>query len=668
MARRRRSRRTGRAVAAAARRIAAPTAPARPGRDRALWIAVLVVLGLLALTGDDRHVGEIADGRQMIRTAVAIAETGEIGQARGRDFTIERPSGDAVSRFGMATSLLQVPAAWSAPRIEARYGPGASQALFLILPWLAVGVGAAAAGAIARRLGGGDLEVAAAALLASIASPLGAYATFEFSEPVQAAALALALAAALAAAQSPRHRPGLEIAAGFAAGCAVLAKSSLIVAAPATLLPLVAVREPGRTRGALLWKAVGALPPLVLWVVFEQVRFGRLFGGYPDDRFTHPWFDGLWRLLVGPNRGLLLFWPALALFVWAGLRYRGAWIATPAARAWLGAAWVLAAQLAVAAGYWGWHGMEGWGPRLVVAAIPLLAPFAVLAPGPRRRPLLLGCVALGLLLNLPPLLQHPTPVATYEMNLPWPRLGAEEVADYPYYARSISATGEPTVVPFARLELEPAANPWRLYFWFWRGSFRDGDALARWLAAPPWSNRLPELVPAAPWPAAAARQVAPPPRFGFLGRSLTGGGGPYATVYLDALLDQVVRAHQLGRIDRALVLSAKRALLGPSGEADAWRLESLRRADRAAEAESYLRSLPLERRRDPRINVVLALFDRAQGQEGRARALLESVAVAFPGAPVQAAVAAPLERWPETLDEMTRAPRRDASVAAPPER
>ncbi len=55
--------------------------------------AVLAVLLVLALLGDDRHVGLIADGRQMIRTAVALAETGEIGQATGRDFTLDRPGG-----------------------------------------------------------------------------------------------------------------------------------------------------------------------------------------------------------------------------------------------------------------------------------------------------------------------------------------------------------------------------------------------------------------------------------------------------------------------------------------------------------------------------------------------------------------------------------------------
>jgi hypothetical protein len=623
----------------------------------------MLMLFLLAAVGDDRHVGLIADGRQMIRTAVAIAETGEIGQAQGRDFTFDRPDGDAVSRFGMATSLLHVPAAWLAPHIESRLGAGSSQALFLLVPWLAVGIAAAAAGSIARRLGGGDLQVAAAVLLASGASPLGSYGLLEFSEPVQAASLVLALAAALAAAQAPAARPRLELAAGFAAGCVVLTKSSLILAAPAALLPLVDPAAPRRSRRALIRAIAGAAAPLALWAAFEFIRFGRLFGGYPDDRFTHPWLDGLWRLLIGPNRGLLLFWPAFVLFCLAVPREKHAWRSSPAARAWIGAAAVLGAQLAIAAGYWGWHGMEGWGPRLIVAAVPLLAPFAATALVPRA--LLLGVVAACFVINLPPLLQHPTPVATYVMNLTWPGIPQADRSRYPFYATSQSAFGRPTVVPFAALELEPAANPWRLYIWFWRTSQIDDEQLAQRLRQPPWINVRPDLAPAAAWPSMVARQVAPRPRLGFLGRSLTRSGGPYAQVYLDSLLDQVVRANQQGNVTRALDLSERRLRLAPDGEAAAWRLESLRRAGRAAEAEALLRSLPERVRRHPLINVVLALFDRDFGEERRARALLASVADDFAGTPLKTVLTAPLAAWPATLDAVTRAPRRDAMIVRP---
>jgi hypothetical protein len=227
-----------------------------------------------------------------------------------------------------------------------------------------------------------------------------------------------------------------------------------------------------------------------------------------------------------------------------------------------------------------------------------------------------------------------------------------------------SPAGKLTVVPFAMLDREPAANPWRLYLWFWLANALDGQALVDRLAEPPWIEARPDLVPSPAWSPDLARQVAPPRQLGFLGRSLTSTGGPYATVYLDALLDQVVRANQQDRIDRALELSQRRLRLAADGEAAAWRLESLRRAGRAVEAERTLRSLPAATRQEPGINVVLALFDREAGNEDRARALLRSVASRFPGAAIQAAVTAPLSAWPSTLDAMTLVPRRDATVAS----
>ncbi len=62
------------------------------------------------------------------------------------------------------------------------------------------------------------------------------------------------------------------------------------------------------------------------------------------------------------------------------------------------------------------------------------------------------------------------------MNLDWPEIPASEEGRYPFYATSRSASGRPTVVPFAMLDREPAANPWRLYLWFWRA------ILPRWAA------------------------------------------------------------------------------------------------------------------------------------------------------------------------------------------
>jgi hypothetical protein len=639
----------------------AAAAPVLPQRDTVLATAALLMMAFLALTIDDRHVGLNADGRQMIRTAVALLETGNLGQATGRDFTIARSDGTAVSRFGMATSLLQLPAASLAPVVERAYGPGSSQALFLLVPWLAIGVAAAAAGRMTRMLGGSHVAVVVTVLLASLASPLASYAAMEFSEPVQAAALTVGLAAALAAAQPGGSARAFALLAGAAAGTAVLAKSSLIVSAPAVLLPLFIPSHPTQTRRLLSWAAVGACAPLALWAGFELARFGTLFGGYPDDGFTHPWLDGLWRLLVGPNRGLLWFWPALSLFVWSGRHWLGPQQPPSTTRAFMAASWIAGAHVAIAAGYWGWHGMEGWGPRLVVAAIPLMAPFAALAPV--RRTVLIVVVGLGLLSNAPPLLQHPTPVATYVMNLQWPEIPEARRGDFPFYATAESPEGRPTVVPFERLERTPSANPWRLYWWFRSISANDDATLSVELQTPPWTEVLPSLVPPTPLPTAAARQIAPRPRLGFLGRSLTGSGGPYASVYLDALLDQVVLANQEGDIARALDLSSRRLNLSPDGEAAAWRLESLRRAGRADDAGATLEQLSPDTRRHPYINVVLALFDREAQNPTRARALLASVVPFLPGTPAAAVVDLPVDRWPSTLDGMTALPRRDAAVS-----
>jgi hypothetical protein len=161
-----------------------------------MTIAVGAVLGFAADAG---LVGRIADGRQMIFTAVAITESGSLGQARSRDLTVPRRAGDSVSRYGLGMSLAQVPAAALAPVIEDSRGPGSSQWLFLIAPFIFVLACGLFAARIAADLGGGVPAQRAALLLATIASPFGVYGAMELSEPLQALALTAAFAFALRA-------------------------------------------------------------------------------------------------------------------------------------------------------------------------------------------------------------------------------------------------------------------------------------------------------------------------------------------------------------------------------------------------------------------------------------------------------------------------------------
>lgn len=617
---------------------------------------LLAVAAVLALTADDRHAGKVSDGRQMIGTAVSLAETGGIGLAKGAPRAVDRGA-DAVSRYGFGTPLAQLPAAFLAPAVERRLGPGTSQPLFLLAPFLAVLLAAAAAGAVARLAGASPPASGLAILLAGLGSPLGAYATSDFSEPLQAAALGGTLALAFGAARetSPRSAARLAAAAGLTAGLAVLLKSSLAGVAPLLLLPLAAASALRGRR--LLSAAVGAAAPLAAWLALEIVRFGAPFSGYGGEGFTHPLADGLWRLLVGPNRGLLLFFPAAAFALPVLVRALGRAGDAPrrlAAAASLAATAVL---LVTAASWWAWHGAGGWGPRLLVPAVPLLAPWAALllsglSDAPRR--LVAG---LSIVLNLPPLLLHPSLVDTYVANARRPDLTPDLERSVPALAIEPNDEGRPSVPPDQVLATVPLAAPHVVYPWYFAASLAGTPAaVAARLARPPWYDRRPDLGPRiVPFPAELATILAPPPRWGFLGRSLFHGVSDPAcgSVYLQSLAEQVLRAHETGRLDDALALSDRLLSLRPGEEGDALFVESLRLLGRLDTAASYLASLPRDREATPSVLAVRALLARDRKDLVRASRFAEAAAPWFPATPVALLAEKPSE-WPKTFAAFTR--------------
>ncbi len=628
----------------------------------AIRFAALGVLLLLAVALDDRHVGAIADGRQMIRTAVALAYTGQIGQASGFDFTLPRAAGDAVSRFGMGMSLAQLPAAWGAGWVEAKLGAGASQSLFLLIPWLCVGFAGYLAGRVAQVLGVSSWDATGVVVAATLASPLAAYAALEFSEPLQAVLLLLVLLLSLQEAE--RGSVGRRsVAAGLALGAAVLTKSSLVVVAPWLLVPLLEPGDRRKSLGRFALVGAGAAMPLGFWAFWELDRFGRLFGGYGDDRFTHPIFEGCWRLLVGWNRGLFWFFPAgiLALGVLWSFLGRAS-LRVPRSRAALGVLGAVLTSLLVAASYWGWHGMEGWGPRLVVAVVPLFAPWAFLLP--QALPLrgwALSCVLIwGIGANLPPWWIHPTPVASYVMNVRWPELSLVEAQKLPEYARQPSQlSGNERVVPFEVLEKLPSANPWRTYLWLGRLARGEDSQLAEGLMRPPWYRQRPDLVPEQAWSQEVARLVVTRPRFGFLGRSLFEPGVAGRT-FLEALSNQLIRASELGEFPLAWKLLRLRERISRDAEANLWHLELLRRERRWHEFEMFLKELPPGLEREPTLHLVVALAERDLGRKEEAQARFADAARALPGTvAAQLASRAP-EEWPATLAPLLQTPRRDA--------
>ena len=616
----------------------------------------LTALILLA-TIDDRHVGRAADERQLIWTAVALSQTGQLAQARGHDFTYLAPDGRSVSRFGIGMSLLEVPAAALAPIVEARLGPGSSQPLFLVVPLLLTLLAAACAGEAARLLGAGAGGQRTAVILAGIGSPLGSYAATAFSEPLQGAALAAAYALALGSARARDGSVAARLAwlAGFAASWAVLAKSSMILVAPVVLMPLVASGpSPARMRRALIAFA-GLVPGLVVWAWFELLRFGTLFGAYPGEAFSHPIGDGTWRLLIGPNLGFLWFYPAAALAVLAGVRSAMSRDLEAVLR--VGPAVAASAlMVAMAAGWWAWHGVWGWGPRLLIPAIPLLAATAPLAMQSwaswARRALLVASIAL----NLPGLLQHAVPVAVYTSNLTWPRVPELEARSVAAYARRTDADGAFRISPDHLLARVPEASQFIVFPWFFWANCCSASGALTALAEPPWHRARPDLLPAQlPMSEAFLRGITGFPRLRFFGRGFfpSVDDARYAAVFDEGMTDQIIRFQQAGAGEAALRLAQRLVRLAPFGENDALILESYRVLGNRLAAAEYLRGLPRDRRVSPELNVVLALFERDAGNDELARRFLRSVAHAFPpGTPLQAAVGAPLANWPPDLQTM----------------
>lgn len=278
-----------------------------------LGVAALV----LAATTDERVFGLLTDGQVMTRTGYAIAALGEIGTARGHAVSVLRPAGDAVTRYGMAPSLTRAPVAALAGPWENAFGLASSQTLFVVEQVLFVLLAALAAGLLARACGGDARALRRAVLGAALASPLWAYASSDWSEPLQAACVGGAFAcAALAGRVEGKRAAWLAGGAGACAAAALLSKSIFIVLPPLILLA-VFLESPREARWRRMLAALaGAAPGAALWLAFEIVRFGAPFASYGGERFSHGVFDGLWRLTLGVNKGLLWYFPLALLGAW----------------------------------------------------------------------------------------------------------------------------------------------------------------------------------------------------------------------------------------------------------------------------------------------------------------------------------------------------------------
>jgi hypothetical protein len=619
-------------------------------------IAFAISAFVLFATADERVYGLITDGQIMTRTAYSIVALGELGIARGHPVNILRPAGDAVTRYGMAPTLVRVLPMSLAPSWERAFGIGSSQTLFVLSNILLILAAAWAAGSLARTWGAGEKGAARAVLATSLASPLWAYASSDFSEPLQAALLGGVFAAAArsrAAGVAPRRACLFAAAAGGLAGGALLAKSIFIVLFPLVVVLVVSgVSREGRLARGLA-AAAGFAPLLGVWVAFEIARFGRPFASYEGEHFNHPVLDGLWRLTVGPNKGLLLYFPLALLFV-PGVRRLLSRDRTEA----LGLLGFTGFLLVATAAWWSWDGTAGWGPRLLVPLVPLISAAAAVAAADLPALMFRVLFGLGMLVNALGALQPDALTTWYYFILPNRPLSAEELPRWPSFATLRNPrTGAPELLALHEVALRPAFSPIRLDAWLLRKRLAGGDVLAA-LRTPPWRTDVPGQEAAAPldrvMPTSALVFHATPFRWPHLGMSMTRKSEQLDTVlaYVDSVYDQALRGQDLKDGERAVQFAERAYELLPGPQSAQTLAEAFRIANRRRQFSDFVTPLPREWKKAPEFGIVLALFARDVGDEEKARSNLSGVVRVAPRPEYKRLEALPVREWPATFREL----------------
>lgn len=101
---------------------------------------------------------------------------------------------------------------------------------------------------------------------------------------------------------------------------------------------------------------------------YNFYAFGKLLGGYAEEKWSTPIFEGLYGLLMSSGKGLFLFVPVSMLLPWALAKFyhRGMRVETVIFSG------ILVTSLAFYAPFWTWHGGWSWGPRFLVPVLPFI--------------------------------------------------------------------------------------------------------------------------------------------------------------------------------------------------------------------------------------------------------------------------------------------------------
>ncbi len=319
------------------------------------------------------------------------------------------PAGRDGKYYGIApigTSLVHVPGA-----ALARLGHAVSPQYDALVRPLAVHLAPSLLGALAcvvmfgllRDLGRSARTASLCTAILACSTTTWVYARMPYSEILQLACFLGLFRAVLRVASDPSRRNALWL--GVWAGCLLNAK---YVFASAILGGLVVIAWTYRKqRPELLriatWSAVTGIPLALLALGYNWARWGSVlktgYEPYLDAYFGGSVFDGMWGMLLSPNKSAVLYSPPLVLALLALPR---------AVRAVPRLGFALLAMVmpvfVVYCTYRSWSGDYAWGPRFFVWAVPvLLIPLAwwIDASMARWKLAVLGAVvAIGIVVQL----------------------------------------------------------------------------------------------------------------------------------------------------------------------------------------------------------------------------------------------------------------------------
>src|SRR6202162_412873 len=296
------------------------------------------------------------------------------------------------SPYGIGTSIMLLPFVGAGALLL--HDP---RALVLLYLPAVTALTVVAFNAVLVELGVSWTRAAWLSVILAFGTPLWHYSGVLFSEPLVGLAITASLLWLLRYRRTARRR-WLAFA-GLAGGIALLARiDSVFLVLPAFGLYALALMVKERRHWQprvidLLTYAGPIIGAGCVSLAYDVVRYGApLRGPYGTDPigFAEPLLSGLYRLLLSPGAGIVVFTPVLALGV----------VGFPAfLRRFRAEAIVIAAlvvlRLLFYARWWDWSGGATWGPRFLLPLIPMMLVAVAFVDGRRWRIAIAGLAALG---------------------------------------------------------------------------------------------------------------------------------------------------------------------------------------------------------------------------------------------------------------------------------